>query len=184
MQVSDEKLRQILLERERLQNPPQSTEKATGVGIARFIVSCNDVRAVLDLAKEVLITVNNHSTQNWPSLDEWSNVLPSQFVDGFLPEPTEKETEKQIQNWGGLSYEEKLTEASNDNKWTLSSWLSWLEPDEREWFWWNAVLFDAPLNNSHFIIEVTALDSPFMSGALKWLFKACGAEEVISEDDL
>lgn len=46
------------------------------------------------------------------------------------------------------------------------------------------MLFDAPLNNSHFIIEVTALDSPFMSGALKWLFKACGAEEVISEDDL
>lgn len=57
-------------------------------------------------------------------------------------------------------------------------------PEEREWFWWNAILFDAPLNNSHFLIEVTALDSVFMSGALKWLFKAYGAIDVISEDDL
>lgn len=184
MQVSDEKLQQILLERERLTNPPQSTDKTTGVGIARFIVSCNDAPAVLDLAKEVLVTVNHYSTQNWLSFNGWSNVLPSQFVDCCLPELTDVERKNQIQDWEQLSYEEKLDEASNDNKWTLSSWLSWLEPDEREWFWWDAILFDAPLNNSHFIIEVTALDSPFMSGALKWLFKACGAVNIISEDDL
>ncbi|TNL00887.1 hypothetical protein CYD30_28485 [Kosakonia cowanii] len=184
MQVSDEKLRQILLERERLKNPPQSTDKATGVGIARFIVSCTDVSLVLGLAKEVLITVNDYSTQNWLSLDEWSNVLPSRFVDCCSPELTSEERKERMQNWQELSYEEKLKEASNDNEWTLSSWLSWLEPNEREWFWWDAVLFDEPLNNSHFIIEVTALDSPFMSGALKWLFKACGALDIISEDDL
>ncbi|QIZ49465.1 hypothetical protein DWG24_01005 [Dickeya zeae] len=184
MKVSDEKLRQILLERDRLKKPPQSTDKATGVGIARFIVSCDDVPSVLGLAKEVLITVNHYSTQNWLSLNEWSNVLPSRFVDCCLPELTEADRKRQNQNWDKLSYEEKLEEASNDNKWTLSSWLSWLEPDEREWFWWDVVLFDASLSNSHFIIEVTALDSPFMSGALKWLFEACGAINIISEDDL
>ena len=184
MQVSDERLRQILLERNRLQNPPQSTEKATGVGIARFIVSCNDVSKVLGLAKDVMIIINNYSTQHWSSLEEWSGLLPFQFVDGFLPDQTEEEKAKRNESWRRLSYGEKLIEASTDNEWTLASWLSWLEPDGREWFWWNAVLFDAPLSNNHFIIEVTTLDFSFMSGALKWLFKACGALDVISEDDL
>ncbi|MGJ0482494.1 hypothetical protein [Pantoea agglomerans] len=184
MQVSDERLRQILLERSRLKKPPQSIDKTTGVGIARFIVSCKDVSKVLGLAKKVMIIVNDYSTQKWPSLKEWSTFLPYQFVNGFVAEPTEKEKEKWNESWSELSYGEKLAEASNDNEWTLASWLSWLEPDGREWFWWNAVLFDEPLNNSHFIIEVTTLDLYFMSGALKWLFKACGALNVISEDEL
>lgn len=184
MSVSDEILQQILLERERLRVSPQLTEKASGAGIARFIVSCNDVPSVLSLGKKVLTIVNNHSTQSWPSFEEWSNILPSQFVEACFPELTEKEQEKQTRSWNSLSYGEKLSEASHDDKWTLSSWLSWLEPEEREWFWWNAVLFDEPLNNSHFLIEVTTLDPVFMSGALKWLFKASGAIDVISEDDL
>ncbi|WP_224718503.1 hypothetical protein [Pectobacterium versatile] len=184
MQISDEVLQQILLERERLNEPPQPMGKTSGAGIARFIVSCNDASSVLNLAKEVLTIVNNHSTQRWPSLNEWSNMLPSQFVDECLPELTEAEREKLTQRWDALSYEEKLAEASHDDKWTLSSWLSWLAPEEREWFWWDAILFDEPINNSHFLIEVTTLDSDFMSGALKWLFKACGAIDVLSEDDL
>ncbi|MHA7844770.1 hypothetical protein [Serratia sp. D1N4] len=184
MQINNELLRQILLERERLKNPPKDTDKSSGVGIARFIVSCNDVSSVLSLAKEILLTVNSYSTQSWPSLDEWASILPSRFVENCLPELTEAEQKTQTQKWNSLAYEEKLTEASHDDKWTLSSWISWLEPEGREWFWWNAILFDPPLSNSHFLIEVTVLDSPFMSGALKWLFKACGAIDVISEDDL
>lgn len=184
MQVTDKILKQILLERERLSNPPQAMEKSSGVGLARFIVSCSDADSVLRLAKEILITVNNHSTQSWPSLDEWSKILPPQFVENCLPELTEAQQQKQTQTWESLDYEEKLAEAAHDDKWTLSSWISWLEPDGREWFWWDAILFDPPLSNSHFLIEVTVLDSPFMSGALKWLFKACGAIDVISEDDL
>ncbi|BCQ36931.1 hypothetical protein ERHA54_45420 [Erwinia rhapontici] len=184
MPISDEVLQQILLERERLQTPPNPMEKASGAGIARFIVSCNDASSVLSMAKEVMTIVNSHSTQSWLSLDEWSKTLPSRFVNGCSPELTEEEKGKQSERWDGLTYEEKIAEASHDDKWTLSSWLSWLAPEEREWFWWNAVLFDAPLNNSYFLIEVTALDFVFMHGALKWLFKACGAIDVISEDDL
>lgn len=183
MQGSDEVLQQILLERKRLKTPPHSMEKASGAGIARFIVSCNDVSSVLSLVKEVMTILNSYSTQNWLSLDEWSNILPCRFVNACLPELTKVESGMQAQRWDNLTYEKKLAEASHDDKWTLSSWLSWLAPEEREWFWWNAILFDAPLNNSHFLIEVTALDSVFMSGALKWLCKACGAIDVISEDD-
>ncbi|ENU2133044.1 hypothetical protein ACE60T_003319 [Salmonella enterica] len=184
MQVSDEVLRQIVLERERLNTPPQAMSKVSGVGIARFVVSCNDALLVSTLAKKVMTIINNYSTQSWPSLDRWLNILPSQFTHCFLSELTEVEKEKQTKDWDVLTYEEKLAEASHDEQWTLSSWLSWMEPSEREWFWWDTVLFDVQLNNSHFLVEVTTLDSMFMTGALKRLFKACGAIDVISEDDL
>ncbi|MFZ5296004.1 hypothetical protein ACS6K7_14350 [Enterobacter chuandaensis] len=184
MQVNDEVLRQIVLERERLTTPPQAMSKASGVGIARFVVSCNDAYLVLTLAKDVMTIINNYSTQNWPSLDRWLNILPLQFTHCFLPELSEVEREKQTKDWEALTYEEKLTEASHDEQWTLSSWLSWMEPNEREWFWWDTIIFDMPLNNTHFLIEVTTLDSMFMAGALKKLFKACGAVDVVSEDDL
>ncbi|WP_413507356.1 hypothetical protein [Serratia proteamaculans] len=185
MKIGIEMTKQILLERERLVVPPKSTQKATGIGIARFIVSCeSDASLVLELAKETLLIVNEHSTNEWPSIDSWKKILPSQFLNNFLPELTEAEKIEMKREWNQLPYNEKVKNAAQEEKWTLSSWLSWLEPKEREWFWWNAVLFDEPLNDSHFIIEVTTLDSYFMSGALKWLFKACGASDVVSEDDI
>lgn len=52
------------------------------------------------------------------------------------------------------------------------------------WFWWNAIILEPPLDNTHFLVEVTPLDSPFMSGALKWLFKASGAVNAALNDDL
>lgn len=111
MQVSDEVLQQILLERERerererLKTPSHSMEKASGSGIARFIVSCDDVSSVLSLAKEVMTIVNSHSTQSWLSLDEWSNILPSRFVSGCLPKLTKAERGMQAQRWDNLTYE-------------------------------------------------------------------------------
>ena len=185
MSISAEMERQILLERERLTFPPLPTQKATGVGIARFIVSCDsNAFFVLQLAKEVILIVNKHSLEAWPSLEYWNKILPSQFVSNCLAELTKQEKIEAQIRWEQLAYNEKIKEAAQDERWTLSSWLSWLEPEEREWFWWNAIQFEPPLENTHFVIEVTSLDSPFMSGSLKWLFKACGAVDVISEDDL
>ncbi|GKX64736.1 hypothetical protein SOASR032_33050 [Pragia fontium] len=177
--------KQILLERGRLVVPPEPTQKATGIGIARFIVSCqSDAFSVLELAKEILLIVNHHSLKEWPSIESWMAILPVQFINSCSPELTDKEKIEHQKNWAQLTYNEKVENAAQEEKWTLSSWLSWLEPTEREWFWWSAVLFNEPLNDSHFVVEVTMLDSPFMSGALKWLFKACGAIDVISEDDI
>ncbi|EIV4412005.1 hypothetical protein PF374_003021 [Salmonella enterica] len=185
MSISAEIERQILLERERLTFPPLPTQKATGVGIARFIVSCDsNAIFVLQLAKEVLFIVNEHSLEVWPSLEYWNKILPSQFVSNCLSELTKQEKIEAQIRWEQLAYDEKIKEAGQDERWTLSSWLSWLEPEGREWFWWNAIQFEPPLDNTHFVIEVTSLDSPFMSGSLKWLFKACGAVDVVSEDDL
>lgn len=185
MSISIEMTKQILLERQRLVIAPKSMQQASGVGIARFIVSCGSgASSVLERAKEVLLIVNHHSLGEWPSLEKWKALLPSQFIDSCSPELTTQEKAEHQKSWQQLTYNEKVKNAAQEEKWTLSSWLSWLEPTEREWFWWNAVLFDEPLNDSHFVVEVTPLDSPFMSGALKWLFKACGAVGIISEDDL
>ncbi|WP_343553480.1 hypothetical protein [Pantoea sp.] len=132
MQVNNERINQLLLERERLINPPQPTDQVTGVGIARFVVSSNDTQSVLELAKEVMIIVNNYSTGKWLSLNEWSNVLPPRFIECCLPELSEDEKREQAHKWSTLSYDEKIKEASEDDRWTLASWLSWLEPNERE----------------------------------------------------
>jgi len=170
MDISAEMKRQILLERERLTFPPLPTQKSTGIGISRFIVSCDsDALAILQLAKTVLLIVINHSIGKWPSLECWKKILPIKFVSSFLPEQTQWERLESQIKWDGLTYEEKLKDAAQDERWTLSGWLSWLEP---------------PLDNTHFLVEVTPLDSPFMSGALKWLFKASGAVNAVLEDDL
>lgn len=185
MRISVEVERQILLERERLFFPPLPTQKATGVGIARFIVSCDShAFCILQLAKKVIFIVNKYSLEEWPSLEYWNKILPPQFINNCLPELTKNEKIENQKRWAHLTYDEKIKEAAQDERWTLSSWLSWLEPGEREWFWWNTIQLEPPLDNTHFVIEVTSLDSPFMQGSLQWLFKACGAVDVVSEDDL
>ncbi|NDJ58751.1 hypothetical protein GWD52_17515 [Enterobacteriaceae bacterium 4M9] len=185
MQINAEIRKQVIFERERLKSPPLPTHKATGVGIARFIVACDsNALATLSLAKEVLSIVNAHSLEQWPTLEDWKTMLPSKFVNRCLQESQEEQKIEAQKKWEQLSYDEKIKAAALDEQWALSSWLSWLEPEGREWFWWNAILFDEPLDETHFLVEVTVLDSPFMSGALKWLFKASGALSVVSEDDV
>ena len=184
MVINSEFSKQLLLERERFENPPDHTVKATGVGIARFIIRCNNnADEVLNLAKRVLVIVNYNSELVWPSFEEWSKILPNKFVNNCAPELSKSESEKEINYRRSLPWEKQVSLEKN-KKWSLGNWLVWLEPETREWFWWNAHKFDGEIENTHFLIEVTALDDPFTSGALKWLFKACGAIDVISTDDL
>ena len=183
MVANSEYIKQLLLERERFDNPPDHTIKATGVGIARFIVRCqNNVDEVLNLAKRVLVIVNYNSESIWPSFNIWSKILPETFINNCASEISQSESEKKIAYRRSLSWEKQVSLEKNE-KWSLGNWIAWLEPDAREWFWWNAHKFDGEIENTHFLVEVTALHDPFSSGALKWLFKACGAIDVVSIDD-
>lgn len=115
MGISAEMERQILLERERLTFPPLPTQKATGVGIARFIVTCDsNASFVLQLVKEVLFIVNKHSHEAWPSLECWNKILPSQFVSNCLSELTKQEKIEAQTRWEQLKYDEKIKEAAQD----------------------------------------------------------------------
>lgn len=154
-------------------------QENNGMG-ANFIIKClGNSNDVLEMAHEVLLIINQHyDNDEWPSLDSWRNILPRDFIDKFDLELTEEEVRSYNKWWFNLPFSKKLKEAKKSRKWRLSNWLAWFEPNDRIWFWWGAVIID----KNHFVVSVKVLDDPFLSGALKWLFLASGAQNVIEED--
>jgi hypothetical protein len=55
-----------------------------------------------------------------------------------------------------------------------ADWLYWLEPSERQWFWWDAAV-ERP-DALRVIVEVAGWPAPL--GAHDWLLLAAGAIEV------
>jgi hypothetical protein len=184
MSISNQLNEEIKRERERLVNPPKEDDKPTGLGCSRFVVQCEHGAAnVLESAKKILMTIDGYYDTTWPTLEEWRDILPKEFVDRCKPEMTMEERLERIAYMKTLSDEEER-EFDEKEAWTLSGWLYWLELENRTWFWWDARIFDKPINDTHFLIAITILDWPFPWGALKWLFKACGAIAVIPEEDI
>ncbi|MDF7666322.1 hypothetical protein PT273_00365 [Orbaceae bacterium ESL0727] len=185
MRISNETLLKILLERDRFNRPPDENVRATGIGIARFVVSCeSNAINILHLAKKTLELVASYSEIDWPSLEKWKKILPVTFVDNCIPERTKEEIDEKIAYRKSLPWEKQLKLLQEDEKWSLDEWLYWMEPQNRQWFWWKAYEFDDEIRDTHFLVEVTVYNEPFLWGSLKWLFKACGAIDVISTDDL
>lgn len=181
MEIKNNFYSEVLEERERLHNNSfPDYQYNNGMG-ADFIIKCNEnSEQVMQLSRNVLLRINQvYDYKNWPTLDEWQSILPNSFLKNFDPERTLEEIKIYQRWWFKLSYKNKLKEARKKNKWTLSNWLAWLEPTERIWFWWGAYLID----ENHFFISVRAVDDPFLSGALKWLFLASGAIDVIDAED-
>lgn len=145
-------------------------QEETGMG-ARFIVICKDNASyIMDLGKDIVSIINKYSVpdQPWPSVEQWAYILPKNFTDRFFLEA------------GNSNLQDK------DNSWSLEVWLYWMNPQHRTWFWWDSALFDEPIKDTHFVVSVkTISELPYFSAnSFKWLFKACGAIEVISEDEL
>lgn len=184
MPISDNVINEIALERERLISAPSLSDKPTGIGSVRFIVSCeSNTESILTLAKDVLKIVSNVYESDWPDLASWEKILPDIFVDNCEHEISKESMDKRIAYRKSLPWEEQQKMIA-DEKWSLDSWLYWLEPENRTWFWWDAVLLEGPIRETHFIVAVTVMEWPFPWGSLKWLFKACGALDVVPEDDL
>jgi hypothetical protein len=76
-----------------------------------------------------------------------------------------------------LSAEERAS-ATRARPWTLADWLYWLEPSERQWFWWDALVENS--DTLRVVVEVSGWPTPL--GALDWLLRAAGAAEVIFEE--
>lgn len=181
MEIQNNSCFAILEERERLHNNSfPDYQDNNGMG-ADFIIKCyGNAEQVMQLSKKVLLCINQiYDYKKWPDLDEWQSILPHSFLKNFDPERTSEEIKMYQKWWFKLSYKNKLKEARKKNKWTLSNWLAWLEPAERVWFWWGAHLID----ENHFVVSVKVLEDPFLSGALKYLFLASGASDVIEYDE-
>ena len=63
---------------------------------------------------------------------------------------------------------------STDERWSLTEWLFWVPPGDRQWFWWNAR--QTTSGSGEVLIETTGV--PFPTGALWWLLVASGAFDV------
>jgi hypothetical protein len=145
-----------------------------GLGTVRFVVRCNgDALDVLDRAKKVLEVVLRSTTDPWPSLEEWRDVLPRWFVERCAPEMSQEEAERRVRLPD--DEQERLEQAEG---WSMGAWLHWFQPGHRQWAWWDAVA-----TGEDTIVVAIEVDSwPFPWGALKWLFLACGAQSVDAEE--
>lgn len=149
--------------------------KPWGLGTVRFVAICDrDAEGVVERVKTVLRVINHHS-ENWPSDTTWRDVLPDWFVAYCVPEKTVEESEAWLARWRKLS-DSKKREAEEVRGWSLSNWLYWMTPENRQWYWWDAAVIPEGV-----AVAAVVMDWPFPWGALAWLFKAAGARSVIAE---
>lgn len=136
-----------------------------------------DPDAVLARCREVLLAVLQHADQEWPQTEQWVSLLPEWFVAACAPEQSAEEAAQWLARWRALDPAEQAR-IESEQPWTLSDWLYWLSPSERQWYWW-----DAATTSDGMLRATVAVDgSPTALGALDWLLRAAGASEVIHED--
>jgi len=171
MKIEDE-LRHLLIGT----NPIDIPE---GLGIVQVNAYCpGNAGVVLSKSREVLEVVLRQSALEWLSDEDWQRLLPEWFVRRCAREKTEEEAEQWLQWWRGLESEEQLNE-NQRLEWTLIDWIAWFFPDERQWFWWDAIVESN--NLLRVAIEIQAW--PFPWGCLAWLLRASGATTVEPETE-
>jgi len=161
-----------------LQEGPEVDERPSdGIGLVRFDVQCREgAEAVLAKAKEVLAVVVAQPPAGWPTLDERRQKLPEWFLNACVPEYTNKESDRWLKWWRSLPWDEQVR-ASEEKRWSLGNWLYWFEPKQRFWYWW-----DGRVESPQYIrVALQVTEWPFPWDALKWLFRASGAESVAAE---
>ncbi|HAZ45733.1 MAG TPA: hypothetical protein DDW76_36525 [Cyanobacteria bacterium UBA11369] len=164
---------------------PSSEDEVEGAGIILFNVYCpGNANEVLQNCREVLAVVLQQYEKNWPSDDEWQELLPKWFVERCAPERTIEEEEENLAKWRTLSREEQIREIEEE-LWSVMDWISWFEPsddpfEQRCWFWWDAFVKDPNL----LLIAVEVVDVPFPFGSLEWLIRASGAIKLEEAKDV
>jgi hypothetical protein len=160
-----------------LQAGAEVNEQPSGLGTVCFKVLCaNNSTDVLQKAKSVLQAVVQMDCDDWDSIDAWRTLLPRWFIDCCAPTMTKEQTEQWLEQWRRLSPEEQR-QAESEQCWALEDWLYWLQPAQRTWFWWGALIDDS--DTLHVVVEVE--DWPFAWDSLSWLLRASGALNVESE---
>lgn len=170
---------QLQNELRRLETGPSPGEKPGGVGTVRFDVStAAGAEEVLRRAKQVLQVIDKAILDGWPSTEGLVPQLPGWFTAACAPPMSREQSDEWLARWRRLPPDEQV-KAQNELKWSLDDWLYWMEPANRQWFWWDAeVAGDKKL--AKVAIEVEG--SPFPWAALRWLLVAAGAFAVEEEE--
>lgn len=156
---------------------PRPGELPSGVGTTTVLAHCRgDADSVAERARDVLRAVLAHAGPPWPALADWRNLLPNWFVDSAAPERSQEEAQRWLVWWRSLP-PDKRAKAAREEIWTLANWLYWLEPEERQWFWWDALVE----NPQTLRVTVEIRGWPVPLGTLNWLLRAAGAVQVDEE---
>lgn len=78
-------------------------------------------------------------------------------------------------DWRRALPAEQQASVVDDKKWTLSAWLFWLQPDERQWYFWDSRVE----SKNQLRVQVQIVDYPLL-GALEWLLRSAGARDVVA----
>ena len=163
----------------RLANGPLLNEKPGGIGLVRFAVHHPfEVHEVLTKAKSVLRIVDEAALNGWPKENQSAPILPEWFSLACASDMSLEQAKQWLDWWRGLAPDEQ-TRVQCEKKWSLKSWLHWMEPTNREWFLWDAKEIEG---QNHLALAVEVEAWPFPWGALRWLFRAAGASLVEPED--
>lgn len=160
----------VAVERRHVLSGPQSGERSTAFALVElFATTPGDASGLLERARTVLDSVLNVEGSPWPDMARWVEILPGWFIEACAPEEANDGTERPP---------DKQREASLTDRWTLSGWLYWLAPAERQWYWWDGKV----VANDMVQVTVEVNDWPAPVGAMEWLLRACGATGVVAED--
>jgi hypothetical protein len=152
---------EVLKEERRRLLEPQEKEGA----VLRYrIAVLDEARGFLARITELMLIVNEKSLSGkWPSMKEWTDLLPSWFLSA-------------------TPSNQHLNEFRNSN-WSFRAWIDAMEPggvagdpdaDPRDWCWWYAELID-----DHTIeAGINMLETPCRFEAFLWLISAAGARAI------
>ncbi len=162
-----------------LKGSPGTEVKPLGAGIVKFRVMTKEpAPIVLNRVRSVLSVIDETAMVNkWPDDAAWTARLPKWFVAGCAPTMTEREANSWLIKWNKMSAVEKA-KAEEEKAWSIDNWLYWMQPENRQWYWWDAEAVEEVA--ALVAIEVEAW--PFPWGSLKWLLKVAGATSVESVD--
>ncbi|MFZ0217834.1 MAG: hypothetical protein WAM30_18035 [Candidatus Dormiibacterota bacterium] len=104
----------------------------------------------LGRARDVLRVVLEHQTGPWPDLDRWQAMLPAWFVEACVDD-------RRVRN-------------CVLDRWSLRAWLHWLQPDQRQWRWWDA----RPVDETHLRVQLLPAAETYLRGSLEWLLTVAG----------
>ena len=162
----------------RLKGEPKISLVLPGLGSVRFDVFSNAraIEEVFIVAREVMTVVLRLSARDWEELDVIVAKLPMEFVQRFAPLSNSESDDKWLRLWRAANASEKKL-MEDTRGWQIEEWLHWMKPDERAWFWWDAVV----LNQSRGKVAVAVQSWPFPWGSIKHLLLASGATIVEPE---
>jgi len=132
----------------------------------------------LERVKSVLRIVDEAAVTGRLMEMSWRANLPDWFTSGCAPLISPEESAHNLAWRKSLPLEEELRVA-RETDWSLDAWLYWLEPERREWLWWDA---KALIDVDHVVVAVEVDSWPFAWGALRWLFRVAGASDLNAEE--